>query len=158
MTWFKVDDGFWSHPKTLLLSHAAVALWVRAGSYCGKHLTDGHIPRAILPMLHGTPDHARELCNADLWEPVEDGWQFHAWHEYQDTRTEIERRRAAWKNQKRQQRGKHTSSIYPFHSQGSTDSTPDSTTESAPDTTRDKADPNTIAATITQIRQTLRRA
>ncbi len=31
MVWFKIDDGFWSHPKVLELSDAAVALWTRAG-------------------------------------------------------------------------------------------------------------------------------
>ena len=37
MAWFKVDDGWWSHPKILQLSDSAQALWMRAGSWSMKH-------------------------------------------------------------------------------------------------------------------------
>ena len=120
MTWFKVDDGFWSHPKTITLSAEAVALWVRAGSYCGKHLTDGYVPRVMLPMLQGTEHHTIELVTAGLWTQEPDGWQFYDWHRYQDSKDTVEKRREAWKNQKRKQRD--TSLIDPFLSKGSTDS------------------------------------
>lgn len=33
MTWFKVDDAFWGHPKQTALPPGPVALWVRAGSW-----------------------------------------------------------------------------------------------------------------------------
>jgi hypothetical protein len=104
VTWFKVDDGFWSHPKTLALSPEAVALWTRAGSYCGKHLTDGFVLETILPMLQGTPQEADELVRAGLWCPVEGGWEFHDWTAYQDTREAVERRREAWKDRQRRHR------------------------------------------------------
>lgn len=93
LTWFKVDDGFWSHPKTVDLSAGAVALWVRAGSYCGNHLTDGVIPRHVLAMLQGTTEQAGELITAGLWLDHVDGYQFHDWLIYQPTREKVERER-----------------------------------------------------------------
>jgi len=128
VTWFKVDDGFWSHPKTLALTPGAVALWVRAGSYCGKHLTDGFVSKAILPMLQGTDDDAHELVTSGLWKPCEGGWEFHDWCAYQDTREAVERRREAWKDRQRRARSNDetTPSCYshsiPFHSKGTRDS------------------------------------
>lgn len=144
MTWFKVDDGFWSHPKTLALPPGAVALWVRAGSYCGKHLTDGFVSQTILPMLQGTEADALELVASGLWKPCEGGWAFHDWCAYQDTREAVERRRAAWKDRQRRARSNEdettpSSSIHsiPFHSKGTRDSRRDTQRESRRDTPRD---------------------
>ncbi len=104
MTWFKVDDGFWSHPKVAGLSAEAVALWVRAGSYAAQHLTDGYVTRHALPMLRGLEGHAEELVAATLWRPMNDGWVFHDWHRYQPIRAEVEERRAEWREKKHRQR------------------------------------------------------
>jgi hypothetical protein len=104
MTWFRVDDGFWSHPKTLTLPAGAVALWVRAGSYCGKHLTDGYVPANMLGMLQGSDLDVDALVEAGLWRPCEGGWRFHDWEGYQDTREAVERRRSAWKARQRRRR------------------------------------------------------
>lgn len=162
MTWFKVDDGFWSHPKTLGLSTAAVALWVRAGSYCGKHLTDGYVPQSVLGMLQGTPDHARELVIAGMWLEDVDGWTFHDWHRYQDTRQAVEKRREAWKQRQQRHRENEsdTSSLsIPFHSKGTRDSRRESPRESRRDIepTAEPADPSVVAAVVNDIRAQLRR-
>ena len=129
MTWFKVDDGFWSHPKTLALSPNAIALWVRAGSYCGKHLTDGYVAAAILPMLQGDRDAADELIHAGLWKSVKDGYAFHDWQEYQDTREAVEKRRQSWKERQRRHRSSDENvspssfnQSIPFHSPEARDS------------------------------------
>jgi hypothetical protein len=98
MTWFKVDDNFWSHPKTFGLSHAAVSLWVRAGSYSGNHLTDGVIERHVLGLLQGNDEHAGELVDAGLWLEVEGGWQFHDWHNYQPSKAKVEAEREKTKD------------------------------------------------------------
>ena len=129
MTWFKVDDGFWSHPKTLALSAGAIALWVRAGSYCGKHLTDGYVSAAILPMLQGDADAASELIDAGLWTAAKNGYAFHDWEQYQDTREAVEKRRHAWKERQRRHRSSEESvspsssnHSIPFLSKGTRDS------------------------------------
>ncbi len=93
VTWFKVDDGFYSHPKTLVLSPQAVALWVRAGSYCGRHLTDGLVPRHVLSLLQGDEAQASELVAAGLWLDHVEGYLFHDWVMYQPTRGKVETER-----------------------------------------------------------------
>jgi hypothetical protein len=106
MTWFKVDDGFWSHPKTVALSAESVALWVRAGSYCGQHLTDGVVPRHLLPMLQGSDTQAHELVEAGLWLDHIDGYVFHDWLTYQPTRAKVEGDRARTKERVAKHRAK----------------------------------------------------
>jgi len=97
MTWFKVDDGFALHPKVIALPDGAVALWVRAGSWCAANLTDGHFPKAMLPVLRGKVKDAAALVAAGLWvsDKNGDGWWFHDWHNYQPSREKKLAERAA---------------------------------------------------------------
>jgi len=95
MTWFRIDDGFWCHPKVLRCSHRAIALWVRAGSWCAQQLTDGYVPASALPMLNATRRDAGELVTAGLWTVEGDGWRFHQWGERQPTRHDVETQRLA---------------------------------------------------------------
>lgn len=126
MAWFKVDDQFWSHPKVMALSDSAVALWVRAGSYCAQHMTDGVVPDAALRLL-GTKQSASELEANELWERTEIGWRFHDWHTYQPTSREVAQRRKARSEAGRKggirsgetrskHRSKHEASASPFAS------------------------------------------
>ncbi|NEW27274.1 hypothetical protein [Nocardia cyriacigeorgica] len=103
MTWFKVDDGFWSHPKTAVLSADAIATWVRAGSYSCQHLTDGFVSPPMLRML-GSVEAADELVDAGLWERVAGGYQFHDWGEYQETSDAVKRRREMARDRQRRSR------------------------------------------------------
>ena len=101
MTWFKVDDHLWSHPKVLHTSSAAIGVWARVGSYCADQLTDGLIERrtiySICPDSRRVVDRAiAELVSVGLWEVVaEDGWQYHDWHDHQPTREGVQARRKA---------------------------------------------------------------
>lgn len=83
MTWFKVDDRFYSHPKTLATSLAARGLWVSAGAWSSDQLTAGAVPDHALAMLGGSPELADELVSAGLWKRVRGGYQFHDWDRYQ---------------------------------------------------------------------------
>ncbi|QNA93235.1 MULTISPECIES: hypothetical protein [unclassified Microbacterium] len=103
MTWFKVDDGFWSHPKTATLSDAAVTLWVRAGAYSCQHLTDGVIKRPVLRLV-GTAEAASELVEVGLWLSEADGWRFHDWAEYQETSEAVKKRREDARDRQRKAR------------------------------------------------------
>lgn len=109
MTWFKVDDGFWSHEKVIGLSPSAGWLWTRAGSYCAHQLTDGAVKRAVLVLLGGSSHIANELVDAGLWDAVKDGYQFHDWDKYQPTREEVESKRESWKERQRAARSKRVS-------------------------------------------------
>lgn len=89
MTWFKVDDTFHAHPKVMAASPAALGLWVVAGSWSAQALTEGRIPRHVLPRLMPRWDrYARELVALGLWEEAEDGFVFHDWADYNPTRAE----------------------------------------------------------------------
>ncbi len=103
MTWFKVDDGFWSHPKTATLSDAAVTLWVRAGAYSCQHLTDGVVARSVLRLV-GTESAAAELVDAHLWIDEPRGWRFHDWGEYQETSETVKKRRDDARDRQRKAR------------------------------------------------------
>ena len=77
--WFKVDDSFYSNPKTAMLSDGATALWLRSGSWSAQQLTGGFVPARMVPMFRGSDDSVRELCDAGLWayDEQKDGYQFH---------------------------------------------------------------------------------
>jgi hypothetical protein len=93
MPWFKVDDNFYDHPKIKSIPRrhrgTAIALWVLAGSWCARYLTDGVIP-AEQVLDFGTKRDATNLVDAGLWIPVPGGYQFHDWAAYQPTRTYVE--------------------------------------------------------------------
>ncbi|MGH3495064.1 MAG: hypothetical protein ACRDQ1_17770, partial [Sciscionella sp.] len=94
MTWFKVDDSFHSHAKTLKAGNAALGLWVRCGSHCAQHLTDGFVPREIA-LLYGTTALAARLVEAGLWRPVDGGWAMHDYHDYNPSAEKVQAERHA---------------------------------------------------------------
>lgn len=83
MTWFKVDDKLWGHPKWLSTPIRSRGLWVTAGSWCAYQEQDGNVPRHVLATLGATPRDASALVAAGLWDITDTGWQFHDWAEFQ---------------------------------------------------------------------------
>jgi hypothetical protein len=107
MTWFRVDDSFYGHPKAVKLSNDSLATWTRAGEWCAWQLTDGVFPRSMLPEFAGDaqdPDAvADDLLDRRLWEPSArpDHLVFHDWDQWQPTRAQ--ERRARWLASRRDQ-------------------------------------------------------
>lgn len=109
MTWFKVDDSFYDHPKVEELSLAARGLWVTAGSYCARHLTDGFVPLSVVSRSgRGSANVASTLVQCGLWRRVEGGFQFHDWDQFQPSREAVQQERSrtkerqqAWRDRKR---------------------------------------------------------
>lgn len=93
MPWFKVDDGLSSKAETTRIprSHrtSAMGLWVLAGAWCAKELTDGHVPAHMIEELAGTDEDAQWLVRAGYWEVVEDGFQFVEWAGEQPLRAAV---------------------------------------------------------------------
>lgn len=89
MTWFKVDDGFLTHPKVYGIKSGPLALWLRAGCWCAGELTDGRVPARALRGLEAKPAYVKELVDRGLWEPAADGFQFHDWLDYQPSRDQV---------------------------------------------------------------------
>ena len=106
MTWFKVDDALAMHPKAFAAGNAALGLWVRAGSWSAQQLTDGFIPREVIPALGGDWDTAVALIRAKLWHEADGGYQFHDWADYQPTREQVLAERAAAAERKRKSRAR----------------------------------------------------
>lgn len=100
MTWFRVDDGFHSHPKTQRLFDGpcpgdAIALWALAGSWSGYNLTDGRVPRAFVKRSGFDKRAAGELVRVGYWHEDEDGYVFHQWGDRNPLRAEVEAQREA---------------------------------------------------------------
>lgn len=104
MSWFKVDDKLWGHPKWLATPARARGLWVTAGSYCADHLQDGFVAHHVLSALGGTVKDAAELVKSGLWLPVDGGWMFHGWADFQPSREEVEGKREAARTRMRKAR------------------------------------------------------
>lgn len=82
MAWGKLDDKLHASVKWRRASKGARALWTTALSWCSDQENGGHVPADMLKMLDGTHPEATSLVSARLWNKVEDGWEFHNWHEY----------------------------------------------------------------------------
>lgn len=107
MTWFKVDDSFYDHPKVFDLPDSAVALWIRAGCWSARNLTDGFVPARMPARLCDDPDTAvKALVDSGLWRRSKGGYQFHDWADYQPTREEVERGRKAAAERQRRRRAR----------------------------------------------------
>ena len=100
MTWLRIDDGREIHPKVASLSDSAHRLWSMAAGWCSRYRTNGFVPETMLAAAASNRYSkrilvrlAKELVEAKggglykvgLWEPVEGGWQFHDWSDYNPT-------------------------------------------------------------------------
>lgn len=86
MPWFKVDDGFYDHPKVENLPMAARGLWLTCGVWCAKHLTDGVISAKRVRALGGTPAQIKALIKNGLWSECkgDSGAKCYAFHDWFD--------------------------------------------------------------------------
>lgn len=89
MSWFKVDDGFLTHPKVFGIKSGPLALWLRAGLWCAKELTDGVMSARAVKALDAKPAHIQELVERGLWEPCGDGFRIHNFLKYQPSRDQV---------------------------------------------------------------------
>lgn len=111
MSWFKVDDGFYDHPRVEELPNAAVGLWVKAGAWCAKHETDGVIPASRVRALKGTASQVDCLIRSGLWVQTETdsgakAYSFRNWFDYQPSHESREEEREVWREKKRKSRAR----------------------------------------------------
>jgi hypothetical protein len=90
LPWVRLDAGIASHDKTLYVmgtrgGHRAMAVYMFGLAWSGGHGTDGHIPAAALPMLHGTKADAHLLTQAGLWDKDGDGWTIRNYERRQES-------------------------------------------------------------------------
>lgn len=85
MTWARVDDAWWCHPKVLTLDLDARGLWISALSWSCQQQTD-LIPESIVRMCGDDGTAAKKLVAAGLWDEHAAGWLVHDWDDYQSER------------------------------------------------------------------------
>jgi hypothetical protein len=138
VTWFRVDDGFWSHPKVIECPDSAIGLWVKAGAYSAQHLTDGVISKAAASVLRAKKRDICALIAAGLWQECDGGWRFHEWENHQPSREQVHGRRAKTAERVARWRAGQASDVTPDErrSNGVTDGVTNGVSNAAPDPTR----------------------
>lgn len=97
MTWIKIDDAFPDHPKVHRLGTVApegMALYIAGLCYAGKHLTDGVLPRIVVPRLvlglKRPYSVADRLVAVGLWDRLDDEqYEIHDYLRYQPSRAKV---------------------------------------------------------------------
>lgn len=95
MPWGKIGDTWWRHPKVRAAAPASRALWAMALSYASDSLTDGYIPREVLPLLDATEADAVDLVRVGLFDQVIGpdetvwGWNLHDYADCNPSRVEV---------------------------------------------------------------------
>jgi hypothetical protein len=116
--WFKIDEGFHSHPKVIAAGNEAVGLYVRCGAYAAEHLTDGFIPEDIAVLYGaahtgsrrnertGKPETLAEtLVKTKLWRRTRGGWRMPDYLDYNPSKEAVdkERKQAAERQRRRRE-------------------------------------------------------
>jgi len=92
MSWARIDDRLFGHPKVLAAGMEAMGLWVQCLAYSVAQLTDGFVPSAV---VHGLVSRRSRLpdalVKAGLWERDEtlNGWWIHDYRDFNPSRTEV---------------------------------------------------------------------
>lgn len=111
MSWIRIDDGFADHPKIVQAGPIAAIIQIRALCYTARHLTDGVIPIAAIPLLitglehigidYGgtdeftTGEQANEMdwpkimVATGLWDENSSGYKIHDYLKYNPSKHEI---------------------------------------------------------------------
>jgi hypothetical protein len=95
MSWVKIDDKAWSHPKIAGLNGNAVRLWLFALCWIAEHGTDGDLPKIALRVLGHRPVDAAALVSAGLWIETATGWRVHDYLVYQPSAADVRAQREA---------------------------------------------------------------
>ena len=110
MAWFKVDDGFGSGPKVMMIPRAermaCIGAWLLAGTWSAQHLTDGHVPDYMLDELGVDVSQRDRLGTVGLWRETGDGIVFNDWSDYQPMRADVMAKREAERRRKEEYRRK----------------------------------------------------
>lgn len=109
MAYARIDDGIIDHPKVLEAGEDARDLFIIGVIWCNKHLTDGRIPKAALGVLSQKKTakrNAEALVRVGLWYDHGDHWQVHDYLDWNPSREEVEKQRAASAERMRKSRAR----------------------------------------------------
>lgn len=123
MSWVKIDDKAWSHPKLQAISPKAVKVWLFALCWSNSHQTNGRIPSKSLPLLGGNATISRQLCDQNLWEKFDPekhegpdgfkGWVIHDFLDFQPSKGRREAEKEATNERVRRFRERKCNAVTP---------------------------------------------
>ena len=94
MTWAKLDDGFYSHPKILRADLQAIGLYCLSLAYSACHELDGAVPAEAVAMLaRGDERLAEQLVTLGLYEPQPFGYKIHDFLRYNPSARQVRKQR-----------------------------------------------------------------
>jgi hypothetical protein len=90
MSWAKLDDGFFRHPKARAAGKDGRALFLASLTWAAGHLTDGKVACHDLQLIAAEAEvngkrTAARLVEVGLWDVVDGGWMVHDYLEYNPT-------------------------------------------------------------------------
>lgn len=106
MDFFRGQSKLYANPKLIGLSAPAFKTMVFSWAWSADNETDGHIPKAILPILGARPKVVDELVTKGVWEVNGDGWVIHDWLDHQKSKADIEASREQWRRRQTKRRSK----------------------------------------------------
>lgn len=108
MTWVRLDDGFVRHPRMVAAGLHGRALFIAGLCYCGAHLTNGRIPKAVLPVLAaeaGVKSSTwKKLVEIGSWIDHGDELEVHDYLVYNPSRSKVTADREAGAERQRRSR------------------------------------------------------
>ena len=95
MSWVRLDDALFSHPKVLRAGNEALGAWVRMLTYCAAYLTDGVIDAETALSLAGRQKVIDKLVTARLLDRDGDVLRVHDYLAHNPSRAQVLADRAA---------------------------------------------------------------
>ena len=106
--WIRLDVDYFTNPKTMSAGKDGRLLHLASICWVGQHLTDGHIPGDVAPILcrlAGVSQRAiHQTVNAGLWLPTEADYYIHDYLEHNSSRGDVERERESWRLRQKRRR------------------------------------------------------
>ena len=108
--WVRLDVDYFTNPKCVQVGADGRSLHLASICWVGQHLTDGHIPGAVVPTLCRLAGVRRQtaakLVTAGLWLPTEGDFYVKDYLELNESRAKTEQTREKWRQRQREFRAK----------------------------------------------------
>lgn len=127
MSWVKLDDQFFQHPRVVGLDKDAKLLYLASLTYCAAQLTDGIVPAGAVRLIAAMVDLDRSetaacvtaLLTAGLWLHNPAGnYQIHDYLDYNPSGTQVKHERTQTAKRQQKWRDTHRTEVGTFSTNG----------------------------------------